>query len=902
MNNLLARILENYRLTGPNYVDLFRNLRIVLNYERISYVLDTSNLNEIPEGASEADRVTYQKWQDDDLSAKSYILASMSNELQRQHENMPDASSMILHLQELYGEQSRTIRYEISKKLFRMRMTEGSVNDHVLKMIDYIEQLEALNFSMDGELAIDLILQSLPDSFSQFIMNFNMNKMECSLAELLKMLNTAETCIKKPKDVMAIEGPSTKKGKKKKFQPKAKGGIKKGKANKPNDKGKCFHCGKNGHWKRNCKSYLNSLKVKPKENPSEDNDLYVLNMKENNEHVVNVNTITHKREREEISPKYKWHLRLGHIGEDRVTKLAKDGLIGPFGLEPYPTCESCLQGKMTRAPFVGRSTRATDLLELIHTDVCGPFNEMARGGYYYFITFIDDHSRYSSVYLMKYKSEAFEKFKEYRNEVEKQTGKVIKTLRSDRGGEYLSGEFQSYLKENGIVSQWTPPGTPELNGVSERRNRTLVPSKSVPKIPYEMWYGKQPSLNHLRIWGCPAFIKRLKSEKLEAKADSGRDDPTSYEEAISDIDSKKWLEAMDLEMDSMRTNQVWTLVDPPEGIIPIGCKWIFKRKIGLDGKVETYKARLVAKGYRQIQSIDYEETFSTVAMLKSIRILLAIAAYYDYEIWQMDVKTAFLNGYIEEDIYMIQPCGFESKTNPHKVCKLRKSIYGLKQASRSWNIRFDDAIKSFGFIKNEDEPCVYKRVSGSAISFLVLYVDDILLIGNDIGQMSSVKIWLSQNFSMKDLGDAMYILGIRIYRDRSRKLIGLCQAKYIEKILKKFNMWDSKRGFIPFRHGIHLSKSMSPKTYDEIERMNKIPYASAIGSLMYAMLCTRPDIAQCNSTTEAKYIVASDAAKEAVWTRKFIQQLEVVPTIALSISLYCDNNGAIAQAKEPRSH
>ncbi|KAK9225841.1 hypothetical protein WN943_010886 [Citrus x changshan-huyou] len=223
------------------------NLRIVLNYEKISYVLDTPKPNIIPEEASEVERVTYQKWQDDDLSAKSYILASMSNELQRQHENMPDASSMIVHLQELYGEQSRTIRYEISKKLFRMRMTEGSVNEYVLKMIDYIEQLEALNFSMDGELAIDLILQSLPDSFSQFIMNFNINKMECSLAELLKMLNTTETCIKKPKDVMAIEGPSAKKGKKKKFQPKAKGGIKKGKANKPNDKGKCFHCGKDGH-------------------------------------------------------------------------------------------------------------------------------------------------------------------------------------------------------------------------------------------------------------------------------------------------------------------------------------------------------------------------------------------------------------------------------------------------------------------------------------------------------------------------------------------------------------------------------------------------------------------------------------------------------------------------------
>ncbi|ESR64806.1 hypothetical protein CICLE_v10010288mg, partial [Citrus x clementina] len=144
----------------------FRNLRIVLNYEKISYVLNTPEPNILPEGASEAECVTYQKWQDDDLSARSYIVASMSNELQRQHENMPNPSSMILHLQELYGEQSRTVRYDISKKLFRMRTTERLVNEHVLKMIDYIEQLEAFNFSIDGELAIDLILQSLPDSLS----------------------------------------------------------------------------------------------------------------------------------------------------------------------------------------------------------------------------------------------------------------------------------------------------------------------------------------------------------------------------------------------------------------------------------------------------------------------------------------------------------------------------------------------------------------------------------------------------------------------------------------------------------------------------------------------------------------------------------------------------------------
>ena len=152
-----------------------------------------------------------------------------------------------------------------------------------------------------------------------------------------------------------------------------------------------------------------------------------------------------------------------------------------------------------------------------------------------------------------------------------------------------------------------------------------------------------------------------------------------------------------IEMESMYSNQVWTLVDLPDNIKPIGCKWIYKRNRGPNGRVETFKARLVVKGFTQKEGIDYEETFSPVAMLKSIRILLSIAAYLDYEIWQMDVKTAFLNGHLEEDIYMMQPDGFIANNQSQRVCKLQKSIYGLKQASRSWNIRFDEAIKSFGF-------------------------------------------------------------------------------------------------------------------------------------------------------------------------------------------------------------
>ncbi|KAD2393595.1 hypothetical protein E3N88_40572 [Mikania micrantha] len=409
-------------------------------------------------------------------------------------------------------------------------------------------------------------------------------------------------------------------------------------------------------------------------------------------------------------------------------------------------------------------------------------------------------------------------------------------------------------------------------------------------------------------------------------------------------------------MQSMYENHVWDLVELHPECRTVGCKWIFKKKTDMDGNVQTYKARLVAKGFTQTQGVDFEETFSPVAMIKSIRILLAIAAYFDYEIWQMDVKTTFLNGHLTEDVYMVQHEGFVDPNNSNKVCKLNKSIYGLKQASRSWNIRFDQKIKEFGFIKNEDEPCVYKKASGSYVTFLILYVDDILIIGNNIPMLKDVKSWLSKCFAMKDLGDAAYILGIKIYRDRSRRLIGLSQSTYIDKVLKRFSMQDSKRGTLPMAHGTILSSNQSPKTNEEKKKMERVPYASAIGSIMYAMLCTRPDVSfalsitsryqqnpgeshwaavknilkylrrtkimfliyggmeeeltvrsskqsvVAQSTTESKYIAASEAAKEAAWMKEFMTDLGVVPSIMKPIEILCDNTGAIAQVKEPRSH
>ena len=192
-----------------------------------------------------------------------------------------------------------------------------------------------------------------------------------------------------------------------------------------------------------------------------------------------------------------------------------------------------------------------------------------------------------------------------------------------------------------------------------------------------------------------------------------------------------------------------------EGIKPISCKWNYKRKRGADGKVETFKARLIAKGFTQKEGVDYKDTFFPVVMLKSIRILLSIAAHYDYEIWQMGVKMTFLNDHLKEVIHMVQQEGFVVEDQEQKVCKLQRSIYGCKQIERD------------------------------KVVFLVLYVHDILLI---VESLSKVKNWLASQFQMKDLGETNYILGIQIIRYLKNRLLALSQASYIDKVLVKFSM------------------------------------------------------------------------------------------------------------------
>ena len=277
VGSTFAKILDKHCLEGHNFPTWYRNVKILLTLEKIIYVLDKP-LPDIPLGpeATEDERAKYDKHVEDDTQAKCYLLASMNEELQRQHEGMDSAFSIILHLTELYGEGTRNRRFNTVCELVKTKMVKGApVHQHVLKMIGFIEQLENLGTPLDGELAQDFILASLPDSFSQFVMNYNMNKMDHTLSELLNMLVTAEKTMKENvvgTVAVAYNKPSSSnpkpygKGKGKEIKSptaKPKGGVKKKKkAMEP--KGTCHLCGKEGHWRRNCRFYLATLKDKPK--------------------------------------------------------------------------------------------------------------------------------------------------------------------------------------------------------------------------------------------------------------------------------------------------------------------------------------------------------------------------------------------------------------------------------------------------------------------------------------------------------------------------------------------------------------------------------------------------------------------------------------------------------------
>ncbi|CAL9026013.1 unnamed protein product, partial [Prunus brigantina] len=913
------------KLNGTNFSDWCEQVQFHLGVLDLDLALRTEKPAALTDNSSSEEKSFHKAWERSNRLSIMFMRMTIANNIKTTLPQAETAQEYLKNYNKNVENRFKTADKSLAGTLMAELTTKKfdgtrGMREHVLEMTNVAAKLKTLGMSVDESFLVQFILNSLPPQYGPFQINYNTIKDKWNVDELSNMLVQEEGRLKQQGDNsihLVTQGAGKKYGRK-----------------PGNDK---------------------------KRGPSKSSEL------------ANVTQAQRKEQKGDICH---FCRKSGHYQKD------------------CPKRKAWFEKK----------------------DICGPFDAPSFTGEKYFITFIDDFSRYGYAYLLKEKSEAVNILEVFITEVERQLDKKVKIVRSDRGGEFYGkynesgqcpGPFAKLLEKHGICAQYTMPGTPQQNGVAERRNRTLmdmvrsmlsnsslpiflwmhalktavyllnrVPSKAVSKTPFELWTGRKPSLRHLHVWGCPAEIRIYNphEKKLDFRTISGyfigypekskgysfycpnhstkivetgnarfiesgevsgsgktkevviqevrvhvpspmpytevvvpthaeplsdveqqindqplhnetitnenameepqeitlrrsqrerrsaishdyvvylhesdfdtgiNKDSVLFSQAINCVDSAKWIDAMHDELKSMKQNEVWDLVELPEGCKQVGCKWVFKTKCDSNGNIERYKARLVAKGFTQKEGIDYKETFSPVSKKDSLRIIMALVAHYDLELHQMDVKTAFLNGSLEEEVYMDQPEGFSLKGKEHMVCKLKKSIYGLKQASRQWYLKFNDIVISFGFKENIVDRCIYLKVSGSKFMFLILYVDDILLASSDLGLLHETKKFLSKNFEMKDMGEASYVIGIEIFRDRSRGIVGLSQKAYIERVLERFGMENCSPSVAPIQKGDKFSLMQCPQNELESKRMESIPYASAVGSLMYAQTCTRPDI------------------------------------------------------------
>ncbi|KAI3435142.1 RRM domain-containing protein [Psidium guajava] len=755
-------------------------------------------------------------------------------------------------------------------------------------------------------------------------------------------------------------------------------------------------------------------------------------------------------------PAWLWHARLGHVNFNALRMLAeKDLAVGvPLITHPNKLCQGCLIAKQVRLPFsTAANYRAEEPLELLHVDLCEPISPPTISGNNYFMLIVDDNTRWMWVYMIKTKDQAYVTFKNFKQLVENTSRRRVKTLRTDRGGEFLSEEFVRLCEESGILRHLTAPYSPQQNGVVERKNRTvmatarsLLKSMSVPSrfwgeamrhavyllnrlptkalgtcTPFEAWNGRKPHLAHLRVFGCTAhvkvttpYLKKLDDrsqvmvylgveegckahrlydphkrklhvsrdvkfeeevkwswgfgtsdreesdfvvEETFAESESGNsgsyvlgtseagtsivlpsplgtvsegdvrptlaaeahvrttventvppgpvmraharaaatmtrgssgrgigtdesvspaattptspsssadgsddgpvryksvfdllqetrkmelqddevfllelEEPSSYEEAAGE---PRWEEAMKKEIESIEKNATWTLTELPAGQKPIGLKWVYKLKRNSDGEVVKHKARLVAKGFVQRPGIDFDEVFTPVAKLDTVRLILAIAANRCWEVHHLDVKSAFLHGELEEEVYVKQPEGFVVEGKEHCVYKLSKALYGLRQAPRAWNTRLDKSLKRLGFTKCAQDQAVYTRGEGRASLIVGVYVDDLIVTGEDPEEIVLFKQQMMKEFEMSDLGLLTFYLGIEVAQGGNR--ITLKQSAYAKKVLDQFGMAECNPTKFPMEQKAQLHKDPEGEPVDITE------YRRIIGCLRY-LLHTRPDL------------------------------------------------------------
>ncbi|UYV76897.1 hypothetical protein LAZ67_14002326 [Cordylochernes scorpioides] len=743
-----------------------------------------------------------------------------------------------------------------------------------------------------------------------------------------------------------------------------------------------------------------------------------------------------------------WHDRLGHRNIESIKKIRNENLARGLSLNncSHSTdCVQCIQGKLTETPFPKKTEyRATETLQLVHSDICGPLPTNSLSGKRYFITFTDDYSRYTKTYLLKGKDEAYEKIKDYVISAHTEFGKNIQTIRTDNGREYVNRQVEDFLNQSGIKHQLTVPYSPAQNGVAERKNRSLmemtrcmlfdsglpqslwaeavttanylhnrIPSKATDKTPFELWTNRKPSLKHIKRFGCKAFayIPKIKRNKLDSKVIEGiflgyddrskgyrilhdtdnitisrsvkfiekengfhlastkttspqvlspdltssnhignaeesqepgtqsenledsetedylqpgtstgtqvvtqrrstrptkgippiRNDymlykteaqdiptPTSYSEVLQlpKIEREKWLQAMNEELNSLEKNNVWELTPLPKDKKIIGCKWTYKQKLNSKREIERYKARLVAKGFNQKFGRDYEETFAPIVKHSTIRAFLAASVYKGMQANHLDVKTAFLHGDLDKELYMELPEGLHTKQT-NKVCKLKKEIYGLKQAGRSWNTKIASTLIKNNFKQSFVDPCLFTKNEENHSIYLILYVDDMLLASDsEIIIQNTVKT-LEKEFEIKNLGDPTQFIGIEISRNREDIAAPVCILSSRNQNPRNCDWNAAKRIVRYLKTTKELELRISNQKPPALEAYSDATWASdntdrkslsgnllLLGSNPISWMTGKQGCVSLSST-EAELISAAEASQELLWLLDLLKDLEL---------------------------
>ncbi|GKC45103.1 zinc finger, CCHC-type containing protein, partial [Tanacetum coccineum] len=503
-----------------------------------------------------------------------------------------------------------------------------------------------------------------------------------------------------------------------------------------------------------------------------------------------------------------------------------------------------------------------------------PKGSNVAGNKKYFVKFIDDASRFCYVSLLHSKDEALDKLKVFKTEVELQQGSLIKRFRTDRGGEYMD---TLYFHSVGIIHETTAPYTLQQNGISERKNRVLKEmvnsmlsysglSQGIPngtediggsvvpeEVTEEVAYQPEPELRKSKRNRTPKdfrleFQLYLNEGTRDEVSDQHsycfnvEDDPKIFDEAIKSRDAAFGREAINDEMDSIMGNNTWVLADLPPGYKPRNskscCKWDLQRKTEVYGTIGKLR-----QGYNHNTKLD------------------TMASIHNLIIHQMDVKTTFLNGELYREVHMNQPQGFIMHDNKNKVCKLIKSLYGLKQALKQWYQKFNEVVFSNGYLLNQADKCIYRKFNESGKGVIIcLYVDDMLIFGTRQVQVDLTKEFLSSRFSMKDMGEADVILSIRIKHESNGKAIS--QSYYIKKVLKKLNYFDCT----PVRTPMDTSEKLMPNNGQVVSQLE---YSRVIGYLMYAMTCTRHEnaflVGKLSRLTYTGYPLVLEGYTDASW-------------------------------------